>query len=135
MPSILNPYLALDGTCRQALEFYQSVLGGDLRIATFGEAGVPVPNPEGVMHGALTTPKGYVIFGSDTMPGMPQTFGDTVALSISGDDDDLAGYFEQLAQGGQVLVPFEKQMWGDLYGMLRDRFGVLWHVNRTAQRG
>lgn len=135
MASTLNPYLALNGTARQAMEFYQSVLGGELRMMTFGESGVDVPNPDGIMHAYLSTPKGYEIMASDVAPGMPQTPGDTVAMSLSGDDDDLPGYFTALAEGGEIQVPFTRQMWGDEYGMVRDRFGVLWHVNRTASQG
>ena len=86
------------------------------------------------MHFSLTTDDGMVIFASDTMEGMPQTQGDTVAVSISGDDDRLAGFFAKLSEGGQALVPFEKQMWGDVYGMVRDQFGVLWHVNQLGQQ-
>lgn len=135
MSSTLNPYLALTGTAREAMEFYRSILGGELRVMTFGDAGMPVPNPDGVMHAYLSTPKGYAIMASDTMPDMPHQAGDTVALSLSGDDDDLPGYFAALAEGGEVQVPFAAQMWGDEYGLVRDKFGVLWHVNRTAPQG
>ena len=27
------------------------------------------------------------------------------------------------------MMPLEKQMWGDEFGMLTDRFGVAWMVN------
>lgn len=131
MAFTLNPYLALDGTCREAMGFYQSVLGGELDISTFGESGVPGVDPDGIMHAQLTTPDGHVIMGSDS-GGMALQPGDTVGMSLSGDDEALAGVFAALADGGQVVVPFERQMWGDDYGQVRDRFGVVWHVNRTG---
>ena len=53
-----------------------------------------------------------------------------MSISLSGDDaDELRGYFEKLADGGTVTVPLEKQMWGDEFGMVTDRFGVGWLVN------
>ena len=131
MAPTLNPYLVLDGTCRQAMEFYQSVLGGELDISTFGESGVPGVDPDGIMHAQLTTADGHVIMGSDT-GGMALQPGDTVGMSLSGDDALLADVFAKLSDGGQVVVPFERQMWGDDYGQVRDRFGVVWHVNRTG---
>lgn len=131
MASTLNPYLALDGTCRQAMEFYQSVLGGELTLSTFGESGVPGVDPEGIMHAQLVTADGHVLMGSDS-GGMPHQAGDTVGLSLSGDDERLDAVFAALADGGEVAVPFERQMWGDDYGQVRDRFGVIWHVNRTG---
>jgi uncharacterized glyoxalase superfamily protein PhnB len=34
----LSPYLHFDGTCREAMTFYQSVFGGELRLMTVGES-------------------------------------------------------------------------------------------------
>lgn len=127
----LNPYLALAGTAREAMEFYQSVLGGELSISTYGDSGMEDSSGL-VMHALLVTAKGNKIMASDVFPGMPHRPGDSVALSLSGDDDDLAGYFDALAADGEITVPFEKQMWGDQYGQVRDSFGIIWHVNRTA---
>jgi len=28
-----------------------------------------------------------------------------------------------------VHVPLERQMWGDVFGQVRDRFGTVWLVN------
>lgn len=134
MSITLNPYLALDGTCREAMEHYHSILGGELSAMTFGEAqgGAEFPGSDKVMHASIVTDDGMVLFASDTMEGMPQTPGDTASVSISGDDPRLPEFFTRLSEGGQVLVPMEKQMWGDTYGMFRDRFGVLWHINQLG---
>ena len=67
---------------------------------------------------------------SDTPPGMPRSEGSSIAISLSGDNtDELHGYWDKLAYGGQVSVPLEKQMWGDEFGMCLDQFGVPWMVN------
>nr|WP_229791831.1 VOC family protein [Micromonospora fulviviridis] len=67
---------------------------------------------------------------SDTPPGMEFTPGTTMAVSLSGDDaDDLRRWWEQLADGGTVTMPLEKQMWGDEFGMCVDRFGTSWMVD------
>jgi PhnB protein len=129
----LSPYLALDGTTREAMEFYQSVLGGELTMMTFAEAGAgDFPGSDRIMHASLTTAGGLEIFGADTLVEMGHTAGDTVALSLMGNDDALPGLFAALSDGGTVTVPFERQMWGDDYGQFRDRFGVVWHVNRQG---
>ena len=129
----LSPYLALDGTTREAMEFYQSVLGGELTMMTFAEAGAgDFPGSDRIMHASLTTAGGLEIFGADTLVEMGHTAGDTVALSLMGNDDALPGLFAALSDGGTVTVPFERQMWGDDYGQFRDKFGVVWHVNRQG---
>ena len=131
MASQLNPYLTFNGTARQAMEFYQSVFGGDLRVNTFGEFGSPDPAiADKVMHAALTTPQGYILFASDTAPGMPFNPGNTMTVSLSGDPGEgLEEAWEKLAADGKVTMPFEKQVWGDLYGMVIDKFGVPWMVD------
>jgi PhnB protein len=132
MPSRLNPYISFNGNARDALERYAAVLGGELTISTFGEAGAahaPDDEPK-VMHGQLETPDGFTLMASDTPSGMEWSPGNTMSVSLSGDDGDrLRGFWEGLSEGGTVAVPLEKQMWGDEFGMCIDRFGITWMVN------
>jgi PhnB protein len=134
MTSRLNPYLTFNGNAREAMEAYQSIFGGELRVNTFGEFGNPDESiKDKVMHAMLETPQGYTLMGSDTAPGMPFTPGSAMTVSISGDaDDNLRKFWDALADGGTVHVAFEKQMWGDEFGQLVDRFGVPWMVNVVA---
>jgi PhnB protein len=64
---------------------------------------------------------------------MPYNPGDTISVSLSGDDEtELRGYWDGLADGATVLQPLEKAPWGGSFGMLKDRFGVTWLVNINA---
>ena len=136
MTSRLNPYLAFDGTAREAMEFYRSVFGGELTVSTFGEFGNPDPAlADKVMHAQLETDAGYTLMASDLMPDMPFNRGDSITVSLSGEDGDrLRGYWEKLSDGGTVSMPLEKQMWGDEFGMCVDRYGTPWMVNITQQQ-
>jgi PhnB protein len=131
MASRLNPYIGYDGDARQAMEFYQQVFGGDLRMNTFREFGqADSPDADKIMHAQLETTSGYTLMASDTPTGMPFDSGSRISVSLSGDDaDELRGYWEKLSEGGTVTMPLEKQMWGDEFGMCTDRFGVNWLVN------
>jgi PhnB protein len=137
MASRLNPYIAFDGTARQAMEFYQGVFGGDLRVNTFGEFGQQdSPDADKIMHSQLDTDRGFTLMASDTPAGMQRNPGDTLTVSLSGEDaDELRGYWEKLSDGGNVTMPLEKQMWGDEFGMCVDKFGIPWMVNITQQQG
>lgn len=131
MATKLNPYLNFDGNAREAMEFYQSVLGGELLVHTFGQS---MPDAgdiaDKVMHSSLETEAGYSIFASDTPPGMEAPSGSSITVSISGDETDrLRGYWAGLTSGAQVSVPLEMQMWGDEFGAFTDRFGIPWMVN------
>ncbi|MEU4427733.1 VOC family protein [Actinoplanes sp. NPDC024001] len=127
----LNPYLTFNGNAREAMEFYRSVLGGDLSIMTFGEVGTPDPGlQDKVMHAQLTAAGGNTLMGADCPPGMDFQPGNTMTVCLSGDTGDgLHELWQKLAEGATVTVPLEKQMWGDEFGQMVDRYGVQWMVN------
>jgi PhnB protein len=131
MASRLNPYISFDGNAREALEFYKDAFGGTLSMNTFAEFGqADEPFADKIMHGQLETSSGFTLMGADTPPGTEYNPGDNVAVSLSGEDEaELRGYWDKLSAGGTVTVPLEKQMWGDLFGMCVDRFGIGWLVN------
>ena len=137
MASRLNPYISYTADARQALEFYRGVFGGELTLHPFGEMGPGGgADADKIMHGSLETPTGFTIMGADTPTGMERTVGTNIAVSLSGDDaEDLRGWFAGLSQGGTVTMPLEKQVWGDEFGMVTDRFGIQWMVNIVAPQG
>jgi len=137
MASRLNPYISFDGNAREAIEAYKDVFGGELTVSTFGDMGGAAPGTEDkVMHSQLETPAGFTLTASDTPPGMPHQPGSTISVSLSGDDEsELRGYWDKLTDGGQITLPLEKQMWGDVFGMVVDRFGVAWMVNIAQPQG
>jgi len=131
VPSVLNPYLSFRDNARQAMEFYRDVFGGELRLNTFGEYGDPsAPGADGIMHAQLETDQGFTLMASDTPAGMDFTPGGSITVSLSGDDESqLRGFWDKLADGGDVTMPLEKQMWCDFFGMCTGQFGVPWMVN------
>ncbi|MFC9294839.1 VOC family protein [Streptomyces sp. NPDC057011] len=132
MPSRLNPYISFDGDARQAMEFYQEVFGGTLNSHTYGEFGAKEAGAaaDRIMHSMLETDGGFTLMGADNPPGQPHNPGTNISVSVSGEDaDELRGYWDKLSAGGTVAVPLEKQMWGDVFGMCTDRFGITWLVN------
>jgi len=131
MTSRLNPYISFADTARQAMEFYQGVFGGELSMNTFADFGAQdTPDADKIMHAQLETDQGFTLMAADTPTGMDYNPGQSITISLSGDDSsELHGYWDQLAEGGTVQMPLEKQMWGDEYGMCVDRFGIPWMVN------
>lgn len=127
----LNAYLNFDTTTLEAMTFYQSVLGGTLEVMTFGDYGAEGAAADLVMHANLVTEDGFVLMASDRTPEMGAVVpGEQTHLCLSGDDrDQLHRWWEGLGQGGEVHMALEKQMWGDEYGDLTDRFGQRWMFN------
>ncbi len=130
MSSTLCPYIAFRDDARAAMEFYRDVFGGELDVSTFGDFGMEGPDADKVMHAQLSTPSGLLLMASDTPEGMDHRPGGAITISLFGDDrDDLVGWWQRLSSGGTVTMPLEKQVWGDEFGMLTDRFGVAWMIN------
>ena len=132
--AILNPYLRFRGNAREAMEFYKSVFGGELTVSTFGEfqmPGISADDADKIMHGQLTTPAGFTLMGSDTPEGMPyDDASGGITVSISGDSEtELRGYWDGLADGGEITMPLEQAPWGDSFGQLNDRYGTPWMFN------
>jgi PhnB protein len=128
----LNPYLGFRDNAKQAMEFYQSVFGGELTSSTFGEfqASQDPAEADKIMHSVLESPDGLTLMGADTPNSMDYTPGNTMSVSLSGDDEGvLRGYWAKLSESGSVTVPLEKAPWGDSFGMCTDKFGIAWLVN------
>ena len=132
----LNPYLNFKDDAREAMTFYQAVLGGELHLNTFGEfqASEDPAEQDKVMHAQLETPDGLVLMAADTPNAMEHRPQAGVSVSLSGEDEDrLRGYWDRLSDGGTVVMPFEQAPWGDTFGMCVDRFGTSWMVNASGQ--
>jgi len=118
------------------MEFYRSVFGGELTLSTFGEFPGMVQDPaenELVMHAQLTTAEGLTLMGSDTPAHMAFERPANISLSLSGDDEGvLQGYWNALAEGGTVTMPFETPPWGGKFGMLVDKYGFSWMIAANA---
>lgn len=132
MKPTLVPYLNFDGpVTAEAMNFYKSIFGGELTIQTFGDAGMAQNDEEKnyVMHAVLQTPE-VTFMASSGRPGTKIVFGDSVTMSLVGEDEQkLTGWFNKLAVGGKITMKLEKQFWGDVFGMLTDKFGIQWMVN------
>ena len=136
MKTTLSPYLIFNGNCREAMAFYHSVIGGELMMQSFGEAGVNRSEEakDRIIHASLQNGDVHIM-GSDSEedPEKAAVFGNNVHLSITGTDDEkLREYFVRLSEDGMVNMPLARQFWGDIFGMLTDRFGIHWMINISS---
>lgn len=131
----MSPYLNFVDQTAEALAFYQSIFGGEVRTMTFAQLGVvPADSPQAGLaaHSEL---RGEIVtlLASDAPEGIapaPLQRGNDFNLCLMTDDVAQAeGWFTALSEGGEVRMPFAQQMWGDHYGQLVDRFGITWSIN------
>jgi PhnB protein len=133
MKTSLMPYLYFNGQTKEAMQFYQSILGGELKLQTYGETGDTSENKDKIIHAELKTDL-FVFYSSDGNPQYPVSMGNNIHMCFVGTDaDSLTKSFNSLAEGGKVDMPLAKQFWGDTYGQLTDKFGIHWEVNIMSE--
>jgi PhnB protein len=131
----LNPYLSFDGTCAEAMKFYEQALGAKLdALITYGQMPVsdePVPpsHADRVMHAYLVHPD-FTIMAGDTPPGVPHTEMQGIMLALTYPTaEEGRRVFAALAEGGTITMPLGETFWAEAFGMVTDRFGTSWGVN------
>ncbi|MGC5627833.1 VOC family protein [Georgenia sp. Z1344] len=133
MLSTIATYIAFQGQTREAFEHYRDLFGGELEIVTYGDMPMPgVDMPaDAVAHAMLATPAG-VLAGSDAVDdGEYPLRGSAYSFLLTFDSVEEAQRVgvAMLEAGGSVQMPFEEAPWGDHYGQMFDRYGVMWAFN------
>jgi PhnB protein len=128
----VQPYLFFNGRCDEAIAFYTKAVGAELAmLARFKDS----PNPDQcgpgwadkVMHAELKIGDSTIL-ASDGR-GESKTDFENFALTIIVNDPPTAErIFASLADGGKVLMPVAKTFYSPAFGMLTDKFGVMWMV-------
>ena len=129
--------LSFQGQCREAFEFYATVLGGEITAAMpYGDGPPRMPAPpeikDWLMHCWLQIGD-QAIMGADMAPEWaPNIEKPKNGFDVTYHTEDMAKarqVFEALSVGGKVGMDFAETFWSPGYGSLTDRFGVPWMVN------
>jgi PhnB protein len=123
-----------NGRCREALERYQQILGGELEIMRFDqlpegeEAPVGADQADLVMHAALTV-DGGMLMGSDDPSGDGGPMRGVAVHLTCADAGEAERVFGELTKDGEVTMPMEQVFWAERFGMGVDQFGLPWMVS------
>jgi PhnB protein len=127
----INPYINFKGNCRQAIEFYKSALGAEeIFSQTWDQSPMADSGPAGqIMHATLKVGDSILMMSDDPNPSAPSSAGN-IHLSIGLHDPARAQQlFNNLSQGGTVVMPMQKTFWAAAFGMCKDPFGISWMIN------
>jgi PhnB protein len=134
----LNPYLNFAGNAEEAVNFYKNALGGEvIMLSRYGDSPMPSDDDwkQKIMHARIVFGGDNIIMISDAMKGHAISTKGNIQLSIGLDDEAKTHeIFNKLAEGGTVTMALAKQFWGDVFGMLQDKFGVSWMLNCTEKK-
>ena len=133
------PHLNFRGEARIALEFYQTVFGGTLTIATYEDLGnVQEPGDARlVIWGQVAAESGFKIMAFDATSQIPFDKGQNAFYVAArfGSNPEIKASWEKLTSGGSIRRDLAPAPWGEglLYGMVQDKFGIVWVLDVNAQ--
>jgi PhnB protein len=129
----IQPYLNFNGRADEAFDFYKRALGATVvRLMRFKdnpqpETGQPVTDPEKVMHAELRIGETTILASDGGCREDSRFEGVSLALFVS-DDAEAGRVFAALAEGGQVQMPLGPTFFSSAFGMVTDRFSMMWMV-------
>jgi PhnB protein len=133
MKNTVEPYLHFQDNCKEAMQFYQKIFGGDLEIMPIGESPAKDHFSEDlydqILHASLNNGN-FNIMASDMCGQGELKQGNSVQLSLNCDTkEEIDHLYQKLSEGGKVVQKLEPQFWGALFAMVIDRFGVRWMLS------
>ncbi len=131
----VQPYLFFDGRCEEAVEFYRKALGAEatmlMRFKDSPEPQQPGACPpvagDKVMHASFRIGESTVFASDGHCGGKPSFQGFSLSLTVA-NDAEVRRLFAALADGGRVQMSLAKTFFSSCFGMVADRFGVVWMV-------
>jgi PhnB protein len=131
----LQSYLFYDGRCQEALDFYTSAIGAKveslMRFRDSPEPPDPKSMPHGsgdnVMHASFRVGDSVVLASDGFGRGKPVFQGFGLALTVAS-DAEAERMYAALASGGSVQQPLTRTFFASSFGMVTDKFGVMWMV-------
>jgi len=131
----IEPYLIFDGNAEEALAFYERALGAKVEAKMrYAECPDPVPpehmppgGPQKLLYASLRIGDARVMMSD----GVPPEAGAFRSFSLSlqyPSEPEARRAFDALAEGGRIVMPMGRTFFSPCFGMLFDRFGVMWMV-------
>jgi PhnB protein len=122
------PHIYLEN-CKEAIEFYQQVLGGEIKNTQLADGMEMFKGHEGkYIHAELHINESSVIYFADVFE--PQTKGTNIWLSLDLETEmDIQDIYQKLSEGGEIKKELQDTFWGAKYAIIKDRFGLTWEMN------
>lgn len=139
MSKTFSLFINFDGDCREALEFYAKVFQSEVQnVMTYGQM-PPDPNfpvsdadKDHIMFSCVPIFGCNVMF-CDVPSNMPLSKGDNISPTLGTDDkEEIRRVFTELSEGGEAMMPLDKTFWSELYGMVQDKYGVIWQLSHDS---
>ncbi len=132
---VVQPYLFFNGRCEEAIDFYRKALGAEVNMLMrfkdspeLHQPGMIPPGSENkVMHANFRVGDTQIMASDGRCVGKPNFEGFALSLTVP-NEAEADRRFVALADGGKVQMPLARTFFSPRFGMVTDRFGVLWMI-------
>lgn len=136
----LELFINFDGECREAVDFYAKVFQSEVQgLMTYDQMPpepdftVPEEDKKRVMYSCVPICGSNVMF-CDNPTGMPLMKGNNLSPTIvTKDMEEIRRLYGALLEGGEIGMELQKTFWSDLYGMVTDKYGILWQFSHESE--
>lgn len=124
-----TPQLMFEGTANEAMNFYVSLFPGSA-IVDVEQYGPDEPGAEGTIKRATFVLGRQEFFCIDSPAVHDFTFTPSISIFVDCESEaELLDVYEQLSDGGEVLMPLGAYGFSSRFGWVNDRFGLSWQLN------
>jgi len=133
MTTTISPYLTFDGNAREAMTFYRDALGGELSLMAVKDTNMGSQcmgtDENAIMHSSLIKDS-LVLMASDMIGNRTLQLGNNFAISVNcSSEEETNTFYKNISAGGEIIDPLKIQFWGALFGVVKDKFGMVWMFN------
>lgn len=137
----ITPYLFFEGEAEEAIAFYGRAIDAEvamkMRYSDSPEPPPPGAMPPGsetkLMHAELRIGDATLMVSDGHCGGAAKFSGFGVSLPAR-DTAEAHRFFTGLSDGGEVRMPISATFFSPAFGMVQDRFGVLWMIGVFEER-
>lgn len=130
---MIIPFINFAGEAGDAIAFYETVFEiRDKQVFYFKDMPEEMKQhfsrdtDNYVKHSEMSI-CGSLVWMGDTTEGV--TSGDMITLSVPfATTNEVRTAFDKLKEGGEVLMELAQTCYSPLFGTVKDRFGVIWHL-------
>ena len=127
MKSII-PNISVDN-CQEAMEFYKSVFGGELKNVKIADKQEMFKGHEGkVMHSELYMGENCIMYFTDIFGSKSQ--GTNIQMILGMDSkQEIEKVYADLIKEGKAEYELQKTFWGAYHAVVRDKYGITWGLD------
>jgi len=131
----LELFFNFDGNCREAVEFYAKVFKSEVQnLMTYGQVPADPNSPvskedsEKICYASVRI-GGQTVMFMDMPSDTPLVMGNQINPTLNlPDKQEVERVFNELKEGGEIYRELQQTFYSELYGMVKDKYGVNWHV-------